>query len=117
MEQSAKDFAAWRKTREREVQQLRRAGRKQAAHVQKLEALQAKQAAVLRRKTEEAEAARRRLKVCVPFRVQGTYACAETHVLPEIQQMPMGMRPCPNAAAAGQCSMQSTPFLCARAGG
>ncbi len=64
MEQSAKDFAAWRKNREREVQQLRRAGRKQAAHVQKLEALQAKQSAVLRRKTEEAEAARRRLKVC-----------------------------------------------------
>ena len=63
MEQSARDFAAWRRTREREVQQLRRAGRKQAAHVQKLEALQAKQAAVLRRKTEEAEAARRRLKV------------------------------------------------------
>ena len=31
--------------------------------VQKLEALQAKQTAVLRRKTEEAEAARRRLKV------------------------------------------------------
>jgi hypothetical protein len=63
MEQNAKDFAAWRKTREKEVQQLRRVGRKQAAHVQKLEALQAKQAAVLRRKTEEAEAARRRLKV------------------------------------------------------
>lgn len=33
--------------------------------VQKLEALQAKQAAVLRRKTEEAEAARRRLKVLI----------------------------------------------------
>jgi kinesin family protein 4/21/27 len=63
MEQNAKGFASWRKTREKEVQQLRRAGRKQAAHVQKLEALQAKQAAVLRRKTEEAEAARRRLKV------------------------------------------------------
>jgi hypothetical protein len=31
--------------------------------VQKLEALQAKQAAVLRRKTEEADVARRRLKV------------------------------------------------------
>lgn len=63
MEQSARDFAAWRKNREREVQQLRRQGRKQAAQVQKLEALQAKQSAVLRRKTEEAEAARRRLKV------------------------------------------------------
>ena len=38
-------------------------GMKAAAHVQRLEALQAKQQAVLRRKTEEAEAARRRLKV------------------------------------------------------
>ena len=63
MEQNAKDFAAWRKNREREVQQLKRAGRKQAVHVQKLEALQAKQTAVLRRKTQEAEAARKRLKV------------------------------------------------------
>ena len=62
MEQSAREFAAWRKTREREVCQLRKQGRKQQAQVQKLEALQAKQAAVLRRKTEEAEAARRRLK-------------------------------------------------------
>lgn len=32
-------------------------------HVQRLEALQAKQQAVLKRKSEEAEAARRRLKV------------------------------------------------------
>lgn len=38
-------------------------GLKTAAQVQRLEALQAKQQAVLRRKTEEAEAARRRLKV------------------------------------------------------
>lgn len=37
-------------------------GRKAAAHVQRLEALQAKQQAVLRRKTEEADAARKRLK-------------------------------------------------------
>ena len=33
MEQSVKDFAAWRKNREREVAQLRRQGRKQAAQV------------------------------------------------------------------------------------
>jgi len=38
-------------------------GMKAAAHVQRLEALQSKQQAVLRRKTEEAEAARKRLKV------------------------------------------------------
>lgn len=34
--------------------------------VQRLEALQSKQQAVLRRKTEEAEAARKRLKVSLP---------------------------------------------------
>ena len=38
-------------------------GRKTAAQVQRLEALHAKQQAVLRRKTEEAEAARKRLHV------------------------------------------------------
>ena len=40
--------------------------RKTAAHVQKLEAARDKQQAVLRRKTEEAEAARKRLKACTP---------------------------------------------------
>lgn len=41
-------------------------GRKTAAQVQRLEALHAKQQAVLRRKTEEAEAARKRLHVSTP---------------------------------------------------
>lgn len=41
-------------------------GRKTAAQVQRLEALHAKQQAVLRRKTEEAEAARKRLHVGNP---------------------------------------------------
>lgn len=41
-------------------------GRKTAAQVQRLEALHAKQQAVLRRKTEEAEAARKRLHVSNP---------------------------------------------------
>ena len=41
-------------------------GRKTAAQVQRLEALHAKQQAVLRRKTEEAEAARKRLHVRPP---------------------------------------------------
>jgi hypothetical protein len=47
---------------------------KAAAHVQRLEAMQSKQQAVLRRKTEEAEAARKRLKVCSsspPERISG----------------------------------------------
>ena len=42
-------------------------GRKTAAQVQRLEALHAKQQAVLRRKTEEAEAARKRLHVSCCF--------------------------------------------------
>lgn len=36
MEQSVKEFAAWRRKREREVAQLRRQGRKQAAQVRAL---------------------------------------------------------------------------------
>ncbi|KAK9835062.1 hypothetical protein WJX81_008045 [Elliptochloris bilobata] len=63
--QSAKEFADWRRRREREIATLRRAGVRQQAQVHRLEAVQAKQAAVLRRKTEEADAARRRLKEMV----------------------------------------------------
>lgn len=44
-------------------------GRKTAAQVQRLEALHAKQQAVLRRKTEEAEAARKRLHVSKPVQL------------------------------------------------
>eukprot|EP00884_Botryococcus_braunii_P003163 jgi/Botrbrau1/12848/Bobra.0045s0017.1 len=62
MEKSAREFQEWKRGREREVLQLKRQGLKTAAQVQRLEALQAKQQAVLRRKTEEAESARRRLK-------------------------------------------------------
>lgn len=56
-------------------------GRKTAAQVQRLEALHAKQQAVLRRKTEEAEAARKRLHVtlhspCIIARC----SCHSTHV-------------------------------------
>ena len=63
MESAVKEFGEWKKARERELLALRRQGRKAAAHVQRLEALQEKQAAVLRRKTEEAESARQRLRV------------------------------------------------------
>lgn len=62
MERQGKQFAEWRREREREVAALRKQGRANAAQLQKMEALHAKQQAVLRRKTEEAEAARRRLK-------------------------------------------------------
>ena len=50
--------------------------RKTAAHVQRLEAVRDKQQAVLRRKTEEAEAARKRLKVAVLGCCDGSWAGA-----------------------------------------
>ncbi len=56
-------------------------GRKTAAQVQRLEALHAKQQAVLRRKTEEAEAARKRLHVTFHLSCTMAYcSCHSTHV-------------------------------------
>lgn len=63
MEKATKEFADFKKQRDREVLQLRKQGRANAAQLQKMEAFHQKQQAVLRRKTEEAEAARKRLKV------------------------------------------------------
>ena len=55
-------------------------GRKTAAQVQRLEALHAKQQAVLRRKTEEAEAARKRLHVILHLSwLAATCSCHSTH--------------------------------------
>lgn len=51
MEKSAKEFAEWKKQRDRELLQLKKQGRLNAAQLQKLEALHSKQQAVLRRKT------------------------------------------------------------------
>jgi len=50
------------KSKEREMMQLKKQNRVAQAKLQKIEALHSKQQTVLRRKTEEAEAARRRLK-------------------------------------------------------
>ncbi|GAB4822357.1 hypothetical protein N2152v2_009403 [Parachlorella kessleri] len=61
-EKAAKEFAEFKKQRDKELLQLRKQGRANAAQLQKMEALHLKQQAVLRRKTEEAEAARKRLK-------------------------------------------------------
>jgi hypothetical protein len=47
---------------EQEVVQLRRQNRRNAVHIQHLEALQAKQNAVLQRKISDATAARKKLK-------------------------------------------------------
>lgn len=73
-ERTAKEFAAWRKEREREVMQLKKAGRQNAAQISRMEALQAKQQDVLRRKTEEAAAARKRLQLLEGRRGRGTSA-------------------------------------------
>ena len=51
MEKSAKEFAEWKRQRDRELLQLKKQGRLNAAQLQKLEALHSKQQAVLRRKT------------------------------------------------------------------
>lgn len=51
MEKSSKEFGEWKRQRDRELLQLKKQGRLNAAQLQKLEALHSKQQAVLRRKT------------------------------------------------------------------
>jgi hypothetical protein len=51
MEKGAREFAEWKRQRDRELLQLKKQGRLNAAQLQKLEALHSKQQAVLRRKT------------------------------------------------------------------
>ncbi len=63
MEAAAKSFNEWKSLRERELLRLRRQGQKDAMEIQRYEALQAKHKAVLKRKTEEAENARKKLRV------------------------------------------------------
>ncbi|KAG1655297.1 hypothetical protein FOA52_002456 [Chlamydomonas sp. UWO 241] len=62
MDARAKQFQAWRVERERELLQLKRQNRRAVVQIQHLEALQAKQNAVLQRKICDANAARRKLK-------------------------------------------------------
>ncbi|GFR40655.1 hypothetical protein Agub_g1240 [Astrephomene gubernaculifera] len=62
LEANAKNFAAWRQQREKELAQLRKQSRKDRATIQHLEAMQAKQNAVLQRKISDANAARKRIK-------------------------------------------------------
>ncbi|KAF8064520.1 KIN4A [Scenedesmus sp. PABB004] len=62
MEAKEKEFREWRLAREREVLQLRRNAQRQDAALQQHQAMHCKQQAVLKRKTEEAEAARRKLR-------------------------------------------------------
>eukprot|EP00198_Chlamydomonas_reinhardtii_P003876 XP_001693212.1 kinesin family member heavy chain [Chlamydomonas reinhardtii] len=62
LDANAKQFATWRQERERELAQLRKQSRKDRATIQHLEAMQAKQSAVLQRKISDANAARKRIK-------------------------------------------------------
>ena len=51
MEKGAREFVEWKRQRDRELLQLKKQGRLNAAQLQKLEALHSKQQEVLRRKT------------------------------------------------------------------
>ncbi|GIL89421.1 hypothetical protein Vretifemale_17223 [Volvox reticuliferus] len=62
LEANAKQFAQWRNERERELGQLRKQSRKDRAQIQHLQAMAAKQTAVLQRKISDATAARKRIK-------------------------------------------------------
>ncbi len=86
MEAAARQFNEWKATRERELLRLKRQTQRDAVQIQHYEALQAKHKAVLKRKTEEAEAARKKLRVRGRARARRWEA-----------------RPAARAAAAGRC--------------
>ncbi|GFH16078.1 kinesin motor domain-containing protein, partial [Haematococcus lacustris] len=62
MESSTKQFQQWRVEREKELVQLRRQNRRNAATIQAMEAMASKQNAVLQRKIADANAARKKLR-------------------------------------------------------
>ncbi|KIZ01228.1 kinesin family member 3/17 [Monoraphidium neglectum] len=80
MELREREFREWRTARERELAQLRRSAQRQNAALQQHQAMHVKQQAVLKRKTEEAEAAKKRLRelmeVQARARIQRTDAAA-----------------------------------------
>jgi kinesin family protein 4/21/27 len=61
--QTAKEFNVWKKEQTKEVMHLKKEKRANAAQLMRMEALHSKQLEVLRRKTEEAAAARKRLQL------------------------------------------------------
>ena len=86
MEASAKQFNQWRVEKEKELIQLRRQNRRNVATIQALEAMKAKNSAVLQRKIADATAARKKLRelqvsVCVRARV----GCCTHEKLRELQ--------------------------------
>ncbi|CAN8264877.1 unnamed protein product [Cochlearia groenlandica] len=62
IKQESEQFRAWKASREKEVMQLKKEGRRNEYEMHKLMALNQKQKMVLQRKTEEASQATRRLK-------------------------------------------------------
>lgn len=65
IDHAQKEYNQRIREREKELKQLKKQGRVAAAKYQRLEAMHTKQQAVLKRKTEEAEASRKRLKEIV----------------------------------------------------
>lgn len=68
---AAKEFTLWKRERDKEVMHLKKEGRANAAQLMRMQALHAKQLEVLRRKTEEASAARKRLQMLEGRRGRG----------------------------------------------
>ncbi|OWM80703.1 kinesin-like protein KIN-4A [Punica granatum] len=72
MKQEAEQFRQWKASREKELLQLRKEGRKNEYERHKLQALNQRQKLVLQRKTEEAAMATKRLKELLEARKSNT---------------------------------------------
>ena len=93
MDQREREFREWRAAKEREIAHLRRSAQRQSAALQQHEAMHLKHQAVLKRKTEEAEAAKRRLRELMEVQAKARAQRADAAAArgePEMQ---------PNAAA------------------
>lgn len=65
MKEESEKFRQWKLNKDKEINQLKQQGRKRQFEYKKLESVHLKQQAVLRRKTEEASAANKRLKAAL----------------------------------------------------
>ncbi|GLI69654.1 hypothetical protein VaNZ11_014325 [Volvox africanus] len=103
LEANAKQFAHWRNERERELGQLRKQSRKDRAQIQHLQAMAAKQTAVLQRKISDATAARKRIKELEEEKRRKAAAAASqqhpTSVLPSQQAVGGNIEIQPNGQA------------------
>ncbi|XP_047157412.1 kinesin-like protein KIN-4A isoform X1 [Vigna umbellata] len=85
MKQEAEQFRQWKASREKELLQLKKVGRKNEYERHKLEALNHRQKMVLQRKTEEATMATKRLKELLEARKSSprdNSVCSNGHLLP-----------------------------------